>query len=88
MTVHIINPSEDYVHAELGITDERNDEIREVTAGILKEAVREKKTIGAILREISMHCKHPNELAFYAYGLGVCMEKARNPLTFLEMMKP
>lgn len=85
MQVHVIDPEAKSFSATLGITDERFEVLAKAVGSSFKEIKFTKASnLSDVLARASSHCVHPNELAIVSYMLGATVEKASNPLSFIE----
>lgn len=66
LLVRKINDDTEYLHAELGITDENGKRL----ARIVRKLVNKDLSIGEVLVELSKECNHVNELVLMAFSLG------------------
>ena len=71
LKVIIISPDADNFSEALGISDERSVELFK----IVEASIINKKGQQQSLEEISKHAKHPNELVFMSYYVGVEYER-------------
>ena len=65
LTVKIINDDDESITGTLGISDERRNELYEITKTALVN-----ETITTVLAEVSKYVTHPNELAFVCFLVG------------------
>lgn len=65
VTVKIIDDESETITGTLGISDERRNELYEITKSALVN-----ETITTVLAEVSKNVTHPNELAFVSFLVG------------------
>jgi len=65
VTVKIIDDESETITGTLGISDERRNELYEITKSALVN-----ETITTVLAEVSKDVTHPNELAFVSFLVG------------------
>lgn len=92
MQVHVIDPDAKSLSESLGITDGRYEVLHRLVGASIKEigVVKDGElNVCDVLSEASRHCVHPNELAMVSYMIGATVEKATNPLSFIEnLLRP
>ncbi len=70
-TMHVVkevDTDSGMMHTALGITNERKNELSDILKGLMRN--RNIKSNSSCLHEISLKCKHVNEVAWVAYTLG------------------
>lgn len=73
VTVKIIDDEDETITGTLGISDERRNELYEITKTALVN-----ENITTILSDVSQHVTHPNELAFVSFLVGHRIGKGDN----------
>ena len=72
-----IQEDNDNMCVSLGITDERKEELAKIIAPIFKDHNRTTEAIA----KASVHCKHPNELAFCVVVIMSLRDRQQDPFS-------